>query len=156
MCRSVYDLFHDIHKAHTITVIMGTVAIILLWTIRQLGLGWAWFSPRSKVPDSVRKICKLPWPFILIIVYTLITWKLGLDNRGVEVTGPVPSGLPPFQWPKNFFENIPMLMSAAMQIVIIGFLETFAVESHFATKRRYQVRATLEAFAADVLYFTSC
>ncbi len=43
---------------------------------------------------KVRKVCKLPWPFILIVVYILCTWQMELDKQGVAITGKVIGGLP--------------------------------------------------------------
>jgi len=42
-------------------------------------------------------------------------------------------------FPKDFFANLPSLLPITFQIVIIGFLESIAVETNFATKLKYQV-----------------
>jgi MFS superfamily sulfate permease-like transporter len=39
----------------------------------------------------------------------------------VKITKKVPSGLPEFRFPKDFFSNIPKLLPITFQIVIIGY-----------------------------------
>ena len=44
---------------------------------------------------KVRKVCKLPWPFILIVVYILCAWPMEHDKKGGAITGKVIGGPAP-------------------------------------------------------------
>ena len=145
--NGIVDFFSNIDQTHGITCVMGSTAIIWLFTMRKLGQGKLWFAPSQPVPPRARLFGKLPWPFLTVIIYIIVSSQVGLDQRGVKITGAVPDGLPQFVFPKNFFANIPALLPITIQIVIIGFLESIAVETNFATKLKYQVRPTQEAVA---------
>lgn len=143
----ISEFFGHIRETHAITCIMGSLAIVWLFTLRKLGQGKLWFYPSLKVHPYAKIFAKLPWPFLTVFIYIIVNSQLRLDLKGVKITGDVPSGLPDFQFPKDFFANLPVLLPITFQIVIIGFLESIAVETNFATKRKYQVRPTQEAIA---------
>jgi len=143
----IYDFFAHIEHTHGTTCVMGVIAIVFLYFMRKLGQGKVLFFPKVKVTRKWRIFGKLPWPFIAVILYTGITYGLRLNERGVKITGKVPGGLPKFSFPSNFFEAVPKLISITIQIVIIGYLESIAVETKFATILKYPVRPTQEAIA---------
>ncbi|EKX45765.1 hypothetical protein GUITHDRAFT_55084, partial [Guillardia theta CCMP2712] len=143
----IYDFFAHIENTHGTTCVMGVIAIIFLYFMRKLGQGKVLFFPKVKVTRKMRIFGKLPWPFIAVILYTGITYGLRLNERGVKITGKVPGGLPKFSFPPNFFAAVPKLISITIQIVIIGYLESIAVETKFATILKYPVRPTQEAIA---------
>mmetsp|Transcript_62022 Transcript_62022/g.147806 ORF Transcript_62022/g.147806 Transcript_62022/m.147806 type:complete len:878 (-) Transcript_62022:50-2683(-) len=145
--EGIYDFFSQLEKTNVPTMVMGVAAIIFLYIVKKLGQGKVVFFPSWKVHKNVKFGAKLPWAFIVVIVYILVTWGLRLDEHGVKITGYVPSGLPNFELPPGFVDNVPKLLSITIQIVIIGYLESIAVETKFATMLKYTVRPEQEAFA---------
>jgi len=158
--EGIYDLFSQLDKTNAPTCVMGCVAMVFLYVVKKLGQGKVIFFPQIKVHPYLRIAAKMPWAFIVVVIYILCSWGLRLDEHGVKITGFIPTGLPPFGVPPGFFDNIPRLVSITIQIVIIGYLESIAVETKFATMRKYQVRPEQEAFAqgmANVIGgMTSC
>ena len=144
----IHDFFEGLHKTHMVTFTMGISAAVFLFVIRKLGQGKIlWWTPPRPVPKAVKLFAKLPWAFILVIVYTAVSYAYKIDKYGVKITGSIPMGLPSFAMPSDFFNKVPKLISIVIQIVIIGYLESIAVETKFATQLGYNVQPAQEAFA---------
>lgn len=146
--EGIEDFFASMGKTHVPTFLMGTSGITFLIFVRYLALGkiFCW-TPRSGIHRYIRLAAKLPWAFILVVVYTAAVYSLDLDKLGVKITGKVPSGMPNFRFPPNFIESFPKLISITIQIIIIGYLESIAVETKFATMFGYQINPTQEGLA---------
>ena len=85
--NGIGDFFGSIHKTHAITCIMGCCAILWLFTMRKLGQGKVWFYPSAKVSPRLRTFARLPWPFLTVIIYIIVSSQLRLDDKGVRITG---------------------------------------------------------------------
>ena len=66
---------------------MGCCAILWLFTMRKLGQGKVWFYPSAKVSPRLRTFARLPWPFLTVIIYIIVSSQLRLDDKGVRITG---------------------------------------------------------------------
>ncbi len=89
----------------------------------------------------------LPWAFGLVVLYTGLSAHLNLASQGVAIVGSVPPGLPSIVVPYGLLDNIPKLISPVVVIVIVGYLESIAVETKFANQFKYQPQPTQESFA---------
>ncbi|MBE9568391.1 MAG: STAS domain-containing protein [Proteobacteria bacterium] len=67
-----------------------------------------------------------------------------LITSGGAVVGHVPQGLPEFQIPKMNWDIISQLLSAALTIALIGFMEAIAIAKNMATKTRQRLNANQE------------
>jgi len=149
--QGIYDFFAGLPKTHWQTCVMGCTAAVTLLFFRKLGQGKIFFwTPKKPVPRPVKLVAKLPWAFILVIIYTVASYLLRVDQYGVKITGAVPKGLPAFSLPPKLIESFPKLISIVIQIVIIGYLESIAVETKFATQLGYKVQPAQEGFALGV------
>jgi SulP family sulfate permease len=88
---------------------------------------------------------KLPGALIALILGILASVLLGLENKGVQVLGEVPSGLPSFSIPNLNFETIQNLLPIALTISLVSFMESIAVAMAIQSKKRnYKVNANRE------------
>jgi SulP family sulfate permease len=67
-----------------------------------------------------------------------------LEQYGVKIVGKVPQGIPSPSFPAFSLSSMEALLPAAITIVFVGFLESFAVAQSIATKERYKVDANQE------------
>jgi len=65
-------------------------------------------------------------------------------TSGGAVVGSVPSGLPDFQVPRLDWNIITQLLSAALTIALIGFMEAIAIAKNMATRTRQRLDANQE------------
>jgi SulP family sulfate permease len=70
------------------------------------------------------------------VVTTLIVWFFGLAEKGVQVVGDVPKGLPPLTMPSFSIDIWSNLIGAAVLISVIGFVESVSVAQTLAAKKR--------------------
>ncbi len=67
-----------------------------------------------------------------------------LVTSGGAVVGHVPQGLPGFQMPQMSWDAISQLLSAALTIALIGFMEAIAIAKNMATRTRQRLNANQE------------
>ena len=78
-------------------------------------------------------------PVAAIVVTTLIVWFFDLAERGVQVVGDVPKGLPPLTMPSFSIDMWSNLIGAAVLISVIGFVESVSVAQTLAAKKRQRI-----------------
>jgi SulP family sulfate permease len=119
-----------------VTAVIGVLATGFLFWVRKgllpllVGLGLA---PR------IAGIVAKAGPVAAIVVTTLIVWFFGLAERGVQVVGDVPKGLPPLTMPSFSIDMWSNLIGAAVLISVIGFVESVSVAQTLAAKKRQRI-----------------
>jgi len=112
---------------------------------------------------GVRRILpKLPVPMIIVLLGTLASWFFGFGERGVQIVGAVPSGLPSFALPGFAMLGLPgldsslglpdvtALLPVAVAIALVGFMESIAVAKVYASRYRYDIDADQELKALGI------
>jgi SulP family sulfate permease len=112
---------------------------------------------------GVRRIFpKLPVPMIIVLLGTLGSWFFGFGERGVQIVGAVPSGLPSFALPGFSMLGLPgmesslglpdvkALIPVAIAIALVGFMESIAVAKVYASRYRYDIDADQELKALGI------
>jgi SulP family sulfate permease len=116
--------------------VIGVLATGFLFWVRKgllpllVGLGLA---PR------IAGIVAKAGPVAAIVVTTLIVWFFDLAERGVQVVGDVPKGLPPLTMPSFSIDMWSNLIGAAVLISVIGFVESVSVAQTLAAKKRQRI-----------------
>jgi SulP family sulfate permease len=129
----------------------------LLHNIQQIGQGFAHASPSTLAVGLATMLCLViveklrpRWPAPLIAVAGAIAAAalLGLQDRGVELVGAIPAGLPALRLPDLVLAQ--HLWPGAFGIALMSFTETIAVGRAFAGKDEPSPRANVELFATGV------
>lgn len=123
------------------TLAIGIPATLFLFWVRKglkpalvkLGL-----APRSA------DIAAKAGPVVAVIVTILAAIGLQLGERGVDLVGAIPQGLPPFALPSTDLDLIGQLWVPALLISIIGFVESVSVAQTLAAKRRQRIAPNQE------------
>ena len=74
---------------------------------------------------QVKKLSWLPGPLVCMVIGTLISWLVHLENHGVDIIGHIPRGFPPPSLP-GFTEETnwyPMLTRSLLVSVIGKFFK---------------------------------
>lgn len=118
------------------TVAIGIPATLFLFWVRKgakpalMRLGLA---PRAA--DMTAKA----GPVVAVALTILAVIIFDLDDRGVNLVGAIPQGLPPFAMPSTDLSLIEKLWVPALLISIIGFVESVSVAQTLAAKRRQRI-----------------
>ena len=119
-----------------ITATIGILtAAFLFWVRKGLlpllrGLG---------LPKRTAEIIAKTGPVAAIVTTTLLVWAFDLKSAGVKIVGAVPQGLPPLTVPGFSLELWTSLLSSAVLISVIGFVESISVAQTLAAKKRQRI-----------------
>ena len=118
---------------HGTTVVVGAVALVVIFGLRFV-------APR------------VPGALVLVVGGLLVTWLLGLEDRGVALVGDVPSGLPAIVLPDFGYisAHLADVLTAATALLMIGFSQTAGDARAFASRHRYRVDVNQESLAQGV------
>lgn len=86
----------------------------------------------------------LPGALIVVAGSTLVVFLLGLDERGVDIVGNVPRGLPSFSLPEPNPESFRALLPAALVVAFVGFVESISVAKAVAAREKYKIDSDQE------------
>ena len=107
-------------NTHLLTLYIAILSLAILWGVRR-------FTP------------KLPNVLIAVVITTLISWWIDFEGRGGAVVGKIPEGLPGFSLPAIDFQVAIQLVTAAVIIALIGFVEAITIAKTMASQSRQQL-----------------
>ena len=119
-----------------ITALIGSLTTAFLFWVRKgllpllLALG---------LSEPVAKIMAKVGPVAAIVATTALVWLLDLQSYGVKIVGSVPQGLPPLTMPKFSLDLWSSLLTSAILISVIGFVESISVAQTLAAKKRQRI-----------------
>ncbi len=123
------------------TLCVGVPALLFLFWVRKglkLALVKLGLNPRTA------DICAKAGPVVAVALTILGTIAFDLGDRGVNIVGAIPQGLPPFALPSSDLDLIGKLWVPALLISIIGFVESVSVAQTLAAKRRQRIAPNQE------------
>lgn len=122
---NLIDAGGSVHAA-TVALGLGSLVLLLLW----------------------RRRAGIPGPLLVAVAAALISWAAGLSERGVDVVGDVPRGLPaPRLGGVDPWSLAIDLLPAALVITLVGYLETVAIGRAYAQRLGYRLRPSQEMIA---------
>ncbi len=124
----VVEFAERIGQSHLPTALLGLALLVGLLLLRRLA------------PN-------LPAPLVVVAAGIAAVAALGLGERGVALTGPVPAGLPTLTWHWFDPETYRSLFSAAAGITLISFTGGVLTAKSFARRNRYEIDANRELIA---------
>jgi len=112
-------------STHMETLMMAVLALAIMIALKR-------FLP--KVPNVLTAVA----------ITTIISWQIGFEGMGGKVVGAIPAGLPPLAVPTIDFQVMTQLLSVAVVISIIGFMEAISIAKAMATRTRQRLDANQE------------
>ena len=119
------ELWRHIGETDPVTLLIGALAI-------------------AAIPLLFRLAPRLPGSLIAVAASTLAVYLLALDERGVDIVGNVPRGLPHLSIPPFDLEAVRLLLPAALIVAFVGFIESISVAKAIAARERYRIDANGE------------
>ncbi len=131
-------------QVNIITLLIGLGVWAYLWVCRKRLNGWL---TKLGMPASWAGLMVKAAPISAVVVTTLLAWGFQLEQRGVDVVGFVPSGLPAITLPSLDQSLWLGLLPAALLISLVGFVESVSVAQTLAAKRRQRIDPNQELIA---------
>ena len=140
----VISLTHSIADVNPATAAIGVGSLIFLFWVRS-GLKplLSRFGMKPKVSDIFVKV----GPVVAIIATIVCVWALNLGDKGVQIVGEVPGGLPSIALPPLDFGLWVKILVPALLISIVGYVESISVALTLAAKKRQRVDPDQELIA---------
>lgn len=124
----VWEVIQRVRETHWMTLGLGLGLIAMQIAVRTI-------APR------------IPTALAVSLVAVLLSFGLGLEQKGVRILGEVPGGLPSFRVPTVSLSDIRELIPAAIGIVMLTFPQGVLLARAFAAKNGYEIRANQELAA---------
>ena len=141
LLRALLDQWQQVN---VITLLIGLGVWAYLWVCRKRLNGWL---TKLGMPASWAGLMVKAAPISAVVVTTLLAWGFQLEQRGVDVVGFVPSGLPAMTLPSLDQSLWLGLLPAALLISLVGFVESVSVAQTLAAKRRQRIDPNQELIA---------
>jgi SulP family sulfate permease len=122
------EVVRELDETSGITLLVGALVLAVLIPLRYLA-------------------GRFPAALVVVIGAIGVSWWLDLEERGVSVTGSVPSGIPDIDIPLPGGGDVLLLLSAAVGIFLVSFADEILTARSFAGKHGQHVRAEQEVLA---------
>ncbi len=104
----VGQIIQNLGTANLFDIAIGILGILIIVMIRR------WWR-------------NFPSALLVVILATTAVYFLGLEDRGVDIVGTVPSGLPSIQMPALNTEMFTSLWPIALTLALLGYLEAISI-----------------------------
>lgn len=91
-----------------------------------------------------------PSALVILVIGTLVTAALGLDQKGVAIVGAIPQGLPSLEIFSFNLGDFEQLLPTILVISLVGYMESIAVAKAIANKRGYKVDPNQELIGLGI------
>ena len=123
------DVLREFENINFLTLTVGIVSVLIIVFAKKY-------------------IKKIPASLIVVILGILVSFFFNLENKGTEIIGKIPGGLPEFHLPVFDKSVIYELVTLAITLAFIGFLEAISIGKSIEVKHNnYQVNSNQELIA---------
>ena len=91
-----------------------------------------------------RWLPKVPGILVAVVLAIVAVVLFDLENRGVDLVGPLPRGFPPFTIPSVSWSELGLLAAGALGITLVSVTATISTASAFAARSGQEVRGNQE------------
>lgn len=126
-----YVLVAITQYTHWPTVVMAAIAIATMWFLN-------------------RHYPKIPSVLVAVAFTTILSVVVKFEEMGGHIVGYVPSGLPNFSLPTVDLAVVGQLVSAAIVISLIGFMEAISIAKVMAAQTRQRLDPNQELFGQGI------
>ena len=120
-----WDVVTSLGDANGATVAVGALSLALVLGLKRVA---------PVVPASL----------VAVIAGVVAVKALGLDSHGVDIVGPIDSGLPPVGVPDVSAGDLGDLVGPSLGVMLVGFAEGLGAAKTYAARAHYEIDANRE------------
>lgn len=128
------DLIENIESANFVALAIGGTGFLMLFLLKK----WKPLFPRA---------------LVLLISSGFVVWGFKLQLYDLDLIGPIPSGLPSFDFPDITLENIRRLIPTVTTLVVVQLMTVISLGKTYASKYKYPINPNREFFAIGAANF---
>ncbi|MCK7597426.1 sulfate permease [Microbulbifer sp. CAU 1566] len=132
----LHSMFTGLGNLNLYSLLLGVGVVLFLFWSRS---GAVRLLQRLSLSQNSAALLVKAAPVVGVIITIFLAAGLNLEDKGVQLVGVIPSGLPSFGWPSFSLALIEQLWIPAIMISIIGYVESISVGKTLAAKRRQKV-----------------
>ena len=123
--EQLWHLIAHLGETQGLTLLVGALSLALIIALRRLA---------PSVPAS-----------LVVVLLGIIAVKVfGLEHHGVEIVGPIKSGLPSFGLPSLHGSDVGALAAGGVGVMLVGFAEGLGAAKTYAAREHQQIDANRE------------
>lgn len=135
--QDIWGVLQQLHSTHLPTLLFGVVAFAIMWTLKK-------------------KWPRLPNVLIAVAFTTLASWLLGFQSMGGKVVGEIPQGLPAWSLPHFDWSVMGSLLSSAIIISLVGFMEAISIAKAMAARTKERIDPNQELIGQGLGNLLGC
>jgi high affinity sulfate transporter 1 len=126
--QQLWHVLTNLNHTNLLTLTVGLGAMVLLFGLPQLSR-------------------RIPAGLTVLVVGVLVSTTWHLSAHGVQVVGPLPTGLPAVAWPQIPWSDLGAFLAGAGGIALVLFSEALPAADTFAIKHQYEIDPNQELVA---------
>ncbi|WP_407309168.1 SulP family inorganic anion transporter [Desulfosporosinus sp. SB140] len=123
--EKVYYVLNHINQTNLYALGLGILTIVIILVCKRINKN-------------------LPGALIGIVIPIIIIVMFALDQKGVKLTGYIPSSLPPFKMVQFNLNSASKVFSGAIAISVIGLVEAISISKSISSTSRQRIDANQE------------
>lgn len=149
--EQVLEVGRHLTQTNLITLAIGIAGILILLYFKN---SLAAQLKRWNIPDAWALPITKTGPLLIVVIGTLLVILFDLNETvSVSVVGDVPAGLPPLTLPSFSIATWRTLLTTALAISFVGYMESISVAKSLASRGREKVDPNQELIALGVANF---
>lgn len=93
------------------------------------------------------KVPRLPGSLFVVIISIILVWLAGLEEKGVEIIGTIPQGLPELGMPVFSSSDVGLVFPLAIGLFVLSFVELSTIARTYAKAHDYEIDNNKELLA---------
>jgi len=93
------------------------------------------------------KFPRLPGSLVVVLLSIIMVWLTGLEEKGVEIVGTIPQGLPDFGLPVFSPGDVAFVFPLAVGLFVLSFVELSTIARTYAKAHDYEIDNNQELLA---------
>lgn len=135
------QMWHNLGSWNIETLVLGLAVVAFLVWSRS---GAVKLLRRFSFSNETAQLLEKAAPVVGVLATIAVAAALNLEDRGVQLVGAIPSGLPTLRWPEMTLSLMKELALPAIMISVIGYVESVSVGKTLAAKRRQKIEMNQE------------
>ncbi len=129
--NDIWAVVQNLGGTHWPTLVMGAAAFAMMWGLKK-------YLP------------KLPGVLVAVVLTTFVSWAVGYEAAGGKVVGSIPPGLPSVALPQLDLGLVTQLITSAIVISLVGFMEAISIAKAMAAKTKDRVDPNQELIGQGI------
>ena len=130
------SLAANLNTVNFATLLVGLGSLMFLFAARR---GLRSLLVRIGIPERGAVLLTRGAPIVVVALSTFAVWGMNLEQRGVQVVGDIPPGLPPLTFPPLQMELWSELLMSAVLISVVTFVSSISVAQTLGARQRERV-----------------